>query len=144
MWPHESHVWTGPVAASASTSSRSRNSNNLEFDDVTALEERLREADVPLDVWGVGAAKRVADLHQELQLGHCALVDEDGGLQRVARIVRVAVKQNSQVLVETCQRMKTGEVRVRLGLSEVLTKARGERLTGSTHRGRENRAFECI
>ncbi len=104
---------------------------SAEFDNVIALEKRLREAGVPVDVWGFGAAKRVADLHQELQLGRCALVEEDGVLQRVARIVRVAVKQNSQVLVETCQRMKTGEVRVRLGSGpsqHMHSKARGERL----------------
>ncbi|WP_374689711.1 NUDIX domain-containing protein [Promineifilum sp.] len=83
-----------------------------DFADPAALEAWLRGHGLPLDVWGQGRAKRVADLWAECAAGETTLHDDP--LQRRVRVAQVLIRRGERLLIEVEQEMTDGRRRARL------------------------------
>ena len=88
----------------------------LDFESAARLEACLRSAGVPVDMYGQGGAKRVADLLREIQRGSSRLERADGKLTRAARACQITLVSELGILVETHKRLATGALRARLAL----------------------------
>lgn len=83
-----------------------------DFADPAALEAWLRAHGLPLDAWGRGRAKRVADLWAECAAGETTLHDDP--LQRRVGVVQVFIRRGGRLLIEVEQEMTDGRRRARL------------------------------
>jgi hypothetical protein len=83
-----------------------------DFAGAAALEAWLRDQGVPLEAWGRGEAKRVADLWAEYVAGEARLYDDP--LQRRVSVVQVFIRRGGRLLIEVEQEMRDGRRRARL------------------------------
>ncbi len=86
------------------------------FVELTTL---LLSCGVPIEEWGKGDAKRVADLAREIEQGECFLFQQGTSLTRMCRVIRINISYRSKdgkalVLVEDHQVFNAdGRVRTR-------------------------------
>ena len=94
-----------------------------------SLTEMLRTYEMPLDLWGVGDAKTLEDLYNEINEGESQLVDENGELVRKTKVLAVDVychiEGKTYKLVEDRQEFVDGRVRRRT--ADVLDTSLGEK-----------------
>lgn len=84
----------------------------MQVDHLEQLAALLRAEGIPTAQWGVGAAKRVADLWQELRGGETEL--HGPPLLRVVRgVIRVIVRRGDAILIEAEQVFGDGRTRER-------------------------------
>lgn len=84
----------------------------MQFDNLDQLSAALRADGIQTARWGVGAAKRVADLWQELCEGETEL--HGPPLLRVVRgVIRVIVRRDDAILIEAEQIFRDGRIRPR-------------------------------
>ena len=78
------------------------------------LSDYLSEHGIDISGWGVGAAKRVADLQHELEQSESTLAVEEGRLLRCLRVVKLRMHRpgSSEYLREAKQTMADGRERV--------------------------------
>jgi 8-oxo-dGTP pyrophosphatase MutT (NUDIX family) len=82
------------------------------FDSAEELENWLRAHEVDVDSWGTGGSKTVATLWSELHHGESQL--KSTPLRRLVTVVRVIIRRDERVLVETAQDFDDGRRRYRL------------------------------
>ena len=85
--------------------------DGLAFADVAALAAWLTNAGIPLERWGKGEAKTVADLWHEVSAGETTLHDDPP--RREVRVTQVFIRRDGRVLMEIEQEMADGRRRIR-------------------------------
>ena len=95
---------------------RKQERTQLDIKDTEQLSELLREAGIDLAAWGVGKAKSVGHLMNEINEHESTMYRTDGnGLLRSLEYVAVEMHYNHRILVETHQEID-GRVRQRFTL----------------------------
>ncbi len=84
---------------------------SLTFDNPTALTDWLAANGLPLNDWGRGGAKSVADLWAEVACGETTLGDNPP--RRAVNVVQVLIHQGERTLTEIEQAMADGRRRAR-------------------------------
>lgn len=84
------------------------------FSSARDLEVWLTQRGLPMDLWGRAGAKRVEDLHTELQNGDSTLLDEPP--RRYVAFIQLLIEANGLYLYEARQILASGAVRERATL----------------------------